>query len=496
VIQLGAGLTASGLAVSASASGDLTLDFGSGDTITIQGGLKFTPEVVLGIQAISFADGTRLTYAQLLEKADTGSPGNLTLYGDGNGDSFDPAGYAHSIVSSGGGDSISYNAGDGALTISETAESGSAENIIKFGPGISRSELTIAADGAGNIVLSIGNGDEITILNALNWVSASGSVSGIQSLVFADGTTLDYADLLSAVTQPLNGATALYGDAGAQTFDPLGVVHSIIGGGGPDTIIFNRGYGELSLSEADRSGSGSAVLRLGAGITASQIGLAANSDGDLILSLGQGDQITIGKQLTSSSGVTYGVAQVEFADGTLWSAAELANYAQGSIPVGAGSESVLVDEGKAPGQTPLALIQFAASSTSVTVTMGDDLNSLVLVSGDGSTLTIGDIHATTIGNQSVVQFADGLSWNLAQLLSRVSGVSNVSGIVQGTSADETFDFSSIPANSSGYKLVEGAGGNDVFTYGLGDGAVEILQSDANLQESASSSSVQGSQLPC
>ncbi|MFM0742318.1 calcium-binding protein, partial [Paraburkholderia xenovorans] len=93
------------------------------------------------------------------------------------------------------------------------------------------------------------------------------------------------------------------------------------GDGGSDTFVFNAGYGHLEISES-YSGAAQPVLQLGAGISASSLTVRASSNGSgLVLTDGvAGDQITLDNMLGLSP---YGVQQVQFADGTALSAAQL-----------------------------------------------------------------------------------------------------------------------------------------------------------------------------
>ncbi|MFM0666021.1 calcium-binding protein, partial [Paraburkholderia sediminicola] len=93
------------------------------------------------------------------------------------------------------------------------------------------------------------------------------------------------------------------------------------GDGGSDTFVFNAGYGHLEINES-YSGSVQPVLQLGAGIRAASVTVKATSNGTgLVLTDGvTGDQITLDNMLGYSG---YGVQSVQFADGTLWSAAQM-----------------------------------------------------------------------------------------------------------------------------------------------------------------------------
>jgi VCBS repeat-containing protein len=491
ILELGAGLSAASTLVTADAAGNLFLNFGGGDVVTIAGALNSANTTSVGIQQVDFADGTTWTYAQMLALADTGSNQNTALYGDGQGDTFNPAGYARTIASKGGGDRISYGLGDGPLTITESDTGGSADNVIDFGAGISTAALNVTADAAGDLIMSFGNGDTITIAKALNNSIGSDTTNGIQQVNFADGSSLTYAQLLALADTPSAINTALYGDGNAQTFDPQGIAHAIVGGGGGDVILYQTGYGALTIDEVDSGLDPHNVLQFGAGIIAQNIAVSADANGDVVLSLGGGDQITLAGQLVSPNARTGGVQQVQFADGTSWSAKDLADYASGVIAVDAGSGNTVVNVANLPGGSALPVIDFGETASAVAVSLGSDLNSVTLTATDGTSVEIDDIYASDIGQQTLIQFAGGVAWNLSDILGRAQNLAGSGGEVVGSSAAETFTFSSIPAGSDGVKVVDGGGGNDSFVYAVGDGAAEINETSNSTQSSASISFTAG-----
>ena len=475
VLRLGAGLTAANAVVTADAGGDLILNFGAGDVVTIQSALNAVASSSNGIQQVKFADGATWTFAQMLTLADIGSAQNTVLYGDDQGDVFDPKGYAHTIHSAGSDDSFLYNQGYGALTINEVDTSTNPDNGVRFGAGISASSFHVTADAAGDLVVALGGSDQITIVGALN--SGGSTTYGIQQFSFADGTTLSFADLLAMADVPSAGNTTLYGDGNAQTFDSGGIAHTIIGNGGGDTIVYGPGYGALLVNEVDQTSVPDNILQLGAGITPGGVTVSTTASGDVILSLTGSDQITLAGQCQSLSGAARGVQQIVFADGTTWGAADIASYASGVITVAPGSGKTVVDEAQSPGGAMLPVIDFATASSAVTVTMRSDLNSLILTAANGASVEIDDIYNSALGDRQLVQFAGGVIWHLSDILAHIDNLPSVAnaGQVTGTAANETFDFATIPPDSIGDKTVSGGGGSDMFRYGIGDGRAEINQ---------------------
>ena len=186
--------------------------------------------------------------------------------------------------------------------------------MLKLGAGISAAQVQVTADSSGNLYLTDGTaGDRIKLDNQLAWWG------GVQSVDFADGTVWSRSQLIQQETTGSPTNTQLYGTSGADTFDSKGFATYEQGNGGADTFIYNQGYGALEINEADSSPS--SVLKLGAGISAAQVQVTADSSGNLYLLTDgtAGDRIKLDNQLAWWGGVQ----SVDFADGTVWSRSQL-----------------------------------------------------------------------------------------------------------------------------------------------------------------------------
>ena len=327
VLRLGPGITASQLIVTADRSFDLYLADGvTGDQIKID---NMVGSSLYGVQSVQFADGTILTSAQLIQLENAGTTGADNLYGTSGADVFDGLGGDDYEWGRGGGDTFIYKAGYGSLEIDEYDYSSSPNNVLKLGAGITASQLTVTADRSYDLYLADGTtGDKIQIDNMLE-----GSYYGVQSVQFADGTVLAAAQLIQLENTGTTGANNLYGTSGAEVFDGKGGNDYENGGGGGDTFIYNAGYGSLEIDETDYSSNPNNVLKLGVGITASQLTVTTDNSGNLYIADGiAGDQIKIDSMLVqsitpelnagsgvgSNSSYIHGVQAVQFADGSIW----------------------------------------------------------------------------------------------------------------------------------------------------------------------------------
>ncbi len=90
-----------------------------------------------------------------------------------------------------------------------------------------------------------------------------------------------------------------------------------------NTIVYAPGAGRLEISQKDYSSAPNNVLKFGAGITAAQIQVVADTFGNSYIADGTASDLI--KLDGEHNGIAYGVQSVQFADGTTWTKAQLAN---------------------------------------------------------------------------------------------------------------------------------------------------------------------------
>ena len=117
------------------------------------------------------------------------------------------------------------------------------------------------------------------------------------------------------------GANRLYGFGGDDSLTGGGGADYLAGGDGSDTYVFDRGDGQDEIDNSHSDPGSTDRLVLGDGIAASGIKVTQDGAGDLILTLtGTSDSILIDKALADPG---FEIQQVVFADGTIWTAADL-----------------------------------------------------------------------------------------------------------------------------------------------------------------------------
>ena len=524
VLQFGAGITAAQVAVSADASGNIYLTDGTpGDRITVEGERSAQSN---GIQGVQFADGTAWTDQQLMVQATLGETGNNlvngtsgadTLNGSSGTDIFDgkgaPVGSQDYETANGEGDIFIYNQGYGQLEISEGGTGATPGNVLRLGSGITPSQTTVMGDSSGTVRLSFGGRNLVILDGELNDYS-----NGVQAVQFTDGTFWSKAQLIALATTGTTGADMLYGSPDADVFDgkgaPAGSQDYEQGNGGGDTFIFDQGYGQLEINESDGSATPNNVLKLGAGITAAQVAVTDDANNDVFLTIGtSGDRIELDNELGDPS--FWGVQQVQFADGTVWTPEQLfqmvttgttgadnlygtsgadtfdgkgapagsQDYEQGNggddaFIYNVGYGQLEIDELDVVDANPNNVLKLGAGISEAQITVsGDGAGDLIIADGTAGDQIQIDNMLTDPSSWGVqqVQFADGTVWTPQQLFQMATTGTTGADNLYGTSGADTFDGKGAPAGSQDYE--QGSGGGDTFIYNADYGQLEIDELD-------------------
>ena len=369
VLQFGAGIAASDIAVSETNNGqDLTFQIvGTADRVTIRHGLD-TP--ANRIEHVNFADGTSWSFADVMSRALastsgndvlyaapdvgatlSGGAGDDTLYGSSGGNDTLVGGPGNDMLLGGGGnDTYVFNRGDGQDTIYDyyvnTWNDGGSNDVLQFGVGIAASDIAVSESSNGQDLTFqiVGTADRVTIRHGLDTPA-----NQIEHVNFADGTSWSFADVMSRVLAATSGNVVLYAAPGVSTTlsgntgdDTLyGSTANdtliggpgndmLLGGGGNDTYVFNRGDGQDTIYDYNgatwNDGGSNDVLQFGAGIAASDIAVSESSNGqDLTFQIvGTADRVTIKHDLDTPANR---IEHVNFADGTSWSLADVMSRA-------------------------------------------------------------------------------------------------------------------------------------------------------------------------
>ncbi|HEX8028310.1 MAG TPA: calcium-binding protein, partial [Vicinamibacterales bacterium] len=364
-VQLGANITAADIRVFETSASDIAIQIiGTSDQLTLAGTVN-TP--ILRIEAVSFADGTYWTFADLRARAITptsgddvfyagdlsatlsGGAGNDSLYGSNAADDLS-GGTGNDALAGGGGDDIyRFGRGDGVDTITDIGPNNlfgptdGGYDTIQLGPNITAADVRVVETSANNIAIQIiGTGDQLNINGTL-----SSSILRVEAVKFADGTTWSYTDLRARALTPTSGddvfyagdtPAALLGGAGNDTLygsdgsdDLAGGTgnDTLYGGWGDDTYRFARGDGADYIYDRGPErwwgveNGGFDHVELAAGIALADIEVLQVGDNDIVLKIrGTSDQLTLSGTVTDT---TRRIEEVRFADGTVWTHADLLN---------------------------------------------------------------------------------------------------------------------------------------------------------------------------
>jgi Ca2+-binding RTX toxin-like protein len=353
--------------------GSLLLDFGNGAELHIDNFDAADPLSNASVEAFQFADGSSLTWEELLAKG-------FDLDGTDFDDSIEGTGVADRIDGRAGNDLIWGMDGDDVIT------GGTGTDWIDGGLG-DDSYIVHAGDAPADFDLGLieaivdDGGNDTLILDGIDpaSVQVSGAATpnelriafGSDQLAIVDGIagtvehvtlgneTLTTAELIGrhaetvligtdaaghALTLGGRRNDALTALAGHATFSGGRGNDVLIGGGGNNTYRYSLGDGTDSLTDgsAKTDAQGAAqlnTLKVGAGVTAQDLRIRA-AEGVLILQIGADPDDAIHIQGFDPASETGALDRIEFDDGTTLTYAEL--IARGTDVIGTAGDDLLI----------------------------------------------------------------------------------------------------------------------------------------------------------
>ena len=371
-----------------------------------------------------------------------GGPGNDLIEGNddndilkgGEGDDTLDGGTGDDVMEGGVG-SDTYIAGDGNDTITESA---SADiNVIELPTGIVEADLSYNFNG-NDLEITVGTSGVITIIGQYDAAD-----SGIDTLNFSDGSTLDLRTVTLPPAGPTEGDDILEGTSGDDVIDALGGDDVINGLEGNDTLIGGAGADTLNggadTDTADYSTSTSAV----AVDLFSGVGLSGDAAGDSYISIenvtgsdlvGEGDFIIADNGNNTLQGLA-GDDTFEGMDGA------------DAIDGGDGSDTAVYWNSYAAVQVDLE-----AGTASGGHAQGDILTSVENITGSS--------HHDVITGDAEDNFLNGFFGN---------------DTLNGGAGSDTLD------GEAGNDILSGGSGSDIYVAGVGDDTViEGSSTDINI----------------
>ncbi|HXZ97133.1 MAG TPA: calcium-binding protein [Burkholderiales bacterium] len=373
-IAFGAGITPDSISLGL---GSLLLRVGNqGGAIHID---DFDPNDVFANPSISsfqFADGTLLSYADLIAKGFdlNGTAGNDTITGTNVDDRINGLGGDDILNGGAGNNTYLFDPGFGHDVVTNPSNQGS----IQFTNGIAPSDITVSRDGL-DLLLTDAGGDSVHIQH---WYANANSTP-IQQAIFADGTVWDAAmlgEMALRSSQPTgltpvgtNGKDVLTGGEGNDL---------LFGGNGKDTLRGGAGNDLLDGGNGDdvlRGGAGNDILEGGNGkdILKDKSGnnLFDGGKGNDTLTGGSGNELFIGGKGNDSISTGKGSDIIAFNRGDGTDTVDASRGQDNTLSLGGGirykdlalsrnNEDLVVEVGK--GET-ITLTDWYASSKNESV---------------------------------------------------------------------------------------------------------------------------------
>jgi hypothetical protein len=268
--------------------------------------------------------------------------GNDTLVG-GEGDDYLKGGED-------GNDVYIWNLGDGNDTIYNYKYNSTCTGVLKFGEGISPDDVELSSFNNDAIFVVKSTGERITVQY---WFSAA--YFQLTAVEFDDGTvwTQEQINAMPAVfhgtsgndviygyssndyieagdgddtISSVEGNDVIYGGAGNDTIDAGLGNDTLVGGEGDDYLkggedgndvyIWNLGDGNDTINNSKYNSTCTGILKFGEGISADDIEMFRSGYNAVFVISVTGESITVQDWFSYAH---FRLAQVEFADGTIWS---------------------------------------------------------------------------------------------------------------------------------------------------------------------------------
>jgi len=333
-LRFGPGITLADLGFVRSGNDLLITILDTDDTLKITGqfnyGSWFTWQ---DVDRFVFEDGTSFIRQEIqqlvLESQKTA--GDDHILGFMTGDTLDGGAGNDILEGSDGGDTYLFGRGYGQDEIRETLTDGNLgeEDTLRFGADISWSDLDFTRNGDALTITIKGTTDSVTIGGEWSTITDTSTVTwwDVEKFAFADGTIKTKDDVQLELLRSTGGNDHLVGFYTEDVLDGGAGDDLLEGGRGADTYRHGVGDGNDTISDyVNYWGSGGDRLVFGNGISVADVTVrrSTTNANDMVLSVqGGASSVTLTNQVTG--GREWTLDFVEFADGTVWTASDLAN---------------------------------------------------------------------------------------------------------------------------------------------------------------------------
>lgn len=385
---------------------------------------------------------------------DTGYYNVGNFYNPGAGNTYEGGTGADTLNGTALADLYLFNLGDGADLIIEpniTGQPGGQIDVLRFGPGISQTDIQIVRSGINLVLKHVNGTDQVTVKS---WYDNSNGPYRIERIEFADGSAWDSSYL---TTEGL----IVRGTEGADTLSGIGWYgDTLLGNGGNDTLLGGDGLDTLNGGEGNDTLDGSWW-------TDTLIG-------------GAGDDTLGGTSYEELYGnwAAYQKYAGSTASGNIYEGGQGNDTLRGTygadvyyFNLGDGADTLY--ELDSSGQTtyPVDVLRFGAGITTSDISVlrvGTDL--ILKHSNNLDQITIKSWFTSGLINQiERVEFADGSVWANTEL-------TNLGLLVEGTGGDDTItgldNFGDLIRGGAGNDTLYGKGGSDIIEGGDGNDVID------------------------
>jgi VCBS repeat-containing protein len=478
VLALGTGITTDSILPRLDGvTGEVRLDFGGGDSISVGKYDAGQSALSLFIEQINFADGTTADLNQILAQKgflveggsidDTlhgaisnqnrmfGFDGNDTLLGGQRDDTLDggagddtllgdygndvlTGGLGNDVMSGGAGNDVYvYNLGDGADTVNDSIDLGQI-NTVRLGAGADIQSIEYQGGTSGDVLLNFADGGSLRIAGVV--ANNVVTTSSIQRFELADGTVLSAQQLLSQFTIQVNGMDNYgYGPNTGDLLNGTNLDDYISGYAGDDTLLGGSGNDVLD------GGTGNDVL--------------SGNDGLDTLYGGDGDDTLYG-----------GTGNDVLAGGT----------GNDVLQGGAGNDTYVFKPGDGEDRITDSdgtdILHFGQGIAQSDLTFSKSGVNLRIALPGGSDSVVLDNWFTGTNTVNTLQFDDGSTLDLGTIAQSV-----VDQPVVGTAGDDTLVgsiYNDVLQGGPGNDTLVGGTGDDVYRFDQGDGVDKIYELSA------------------
>ncbi len=483
--------------------------YGSGDSITFAASIgsttfAFADNTTVNVQlqvgagvddTLIGTTGSDLLYGAAGYDVLDGGAGNDSLAG-GDGDDALTGGTGTDLLLGGAGeDTYLFNLGDGTDVIRED-EPGNVvfgRDVIRFGAGISWSDLSFSAAGNDLTISIAGTTDRITIVGWLDPLKAH----SIERLAFSDLSHQSIAAMMNLVSANLGteGNDTLYGDTagslavlgldgddtlmgrganetldgglGDDILDGAGGNDTLIGGLGSDVYRFGRSYGRDTVLNSDSAVESIDVIELAAGVAPADVSFARLGNDLLIAITGTQDNLTVRDYFGAGA-----VDEIRFANGTQYTPATVPAITSNLLGT-TGADLLIGTSGDDVIDALAGNDEIYAGQGNDTITGGSGIDTIF--GGDGADqisdadgqndVIFGEGGADTIVGDGTIDGGDGDDV--------LTGSGSAATVLNGGAGNDT-----LQSNGSWNSVMDGGAGNDTYLVPDGFGRTdEISQND-------------------